>query len=219
MNKPVQVVLLCLLSTAVGVFVTLRMVGHSQSNRAAPPPPAPTSAASVSLAARPSRAEESQSKRTAEAIARTPPAATPMEDQGDYDFESLGGAPGQAFAKRFESERRDPNWAPGAMDAVRVELDGQSVSSQLSSLDIDCKVTLCRVQASLPLETLQAMGPNANFSWGGIMSKLLGTPPLSDIFDNISDIESIDSTLGQAQFTTYLHRRPQGAGAEAQAHS
>jgi hypothetical protein len=130
---------------------------------------------------------------------------------GDYDFTSLAG-PNQGLARQFASEQTDAAWSPGAVDIVRHELESQPVFSQLGSVDIDCKETLCRIQATLPMEVLRAMGPNQNFSWGATVNNLMHASLWSSQFDNIADMESIDQSVGQAQFITYLHRRPQGSG-------
>jgi hypothetical protein len=212
MNKTLRLIALCLGSAAVGGFIALRLGGHPQLLPDAPTPSAAIGATSVTALAPVSPAAVRQSDRIAQPMVAVPPVSTPKEARDDYDFDSLAG-PSRNLAHRFDSEGRDPGWASRAIDTVSHELEGQPVFSKLSSVDVDCKVTLCRIEATLPLEALQAMGPNANFSWGGIVSNLVQSPPWNADFDNISDEESMDNSLGQAHFITYLHRRPQSAAA------
>ena len=217
MNKTLRLVTLCLSSAAIGGFIAVRLTEHAQSSPFVSTPSIATSAKSVAAPAPIDSVAVNPPDRTAQSAAMTPansksPLSGPVEVGDDYDFQSLAG-PSQGLAHRFDSERPDPGWAPRAIDDVNHELEGQPVYSQLSSVEVDCKATLCRIQATLPLETLQAMGPNANFSWGGIVANLMHVSPWSNEFDDIADMESMDNSLGRAQFTTYLHRRPQGIAA------
>lgn len=208
MNKSLGLITLCLGSAAVGGFIAVRLLAHPNAPAVATSLSSPTGATTVSTP----RDITGKPDHPTLAAGAAPQVPTLMETRDDYDFESLAG-PSQELARRFNDERPDPAWFPGAIDTVRHELEGQSVYAQLSSIDVDCKRTLCRIQATLPFEALQAMGPKANFSWGTIVGDLLSASPWNAEFDNISDMESMDQSLGQAQFITYLHRRPQGTGA------
>jgi hypothetical protein len=209
MNKTLSLIALCLGSAAIGGFIAVRLAGHAQSLPVAPTPSVASNATPVVAPHSASPVSVSQPDRAAQPMAAAPPVSTPVETWDDYDFNSLAG-PSLNLAHRFESESRDPGWASRAIDTVSHELESQPVYSKLSSVDVDCKVTLCRIEATLSLEALQAMGPNANFSWGGIMANLAQSPPWNADFDNISDEESMDNSLGRAHFITYLHRKPQG---------
>ena len=210
MNKTLRLITLCLGSAAVGGFIAVRFVGHSQPLPVVPTPSVATSATPVATPAPAIPVAMNQPDHIAQPMVAAPPVSTPVEVRDDYDFDALAG-PSRNLAHRFESEGRDPGWASRAIDTVSHELESQPVFSKLSSVDVDCKVTLCRIEATLPLVALQAMGTNANFSWGGIVSNLVQSPPWNADFDNISDEESMDNSLGQAHFITYLHRKPQGA--------
>ena len=210
MNKTFRLIVLCLGSAVIGGFIAVRLVHHSQSLQVTPAPSAAASATPAVAPAPVAPIAMSQPDRVAPPVVEAPPVSAAVETRDDYDFNTLAG-PSRNLAHRFESEGRDPGWSPQAIDTISHELEGQPVYSKLSSIDIDCKVTLCRIEATLPLEVLQAMGPNANFSWGGIVANLAQSPPWNADFDNISDEESVDNTLGQAHFVTFLHRRAQGA--------
>jgi hypothetical protein len=135
-----------------------------------------------------------------------------VETRGEYDFDSLAGQVGNlgTLAHRFDSEPRDPGWASRAIDTVSYELQSQPVYSQLTGVDVDCRDTLCRIEATIPIEALQATQNNGT-GWVQVTSKLMTVPPWSTEFDNSADMESFDVGSGQAHLTTYLHRRHQGA--------
>jgi hypothetical protein len=175
MNKTISLIALCLGSAAVGGFIAVRLIGHPQPLPVAPTPSAAIGATSVTAPTPVSPVAVSQPGRIVQPMAAAAPVSTPVETRDDYDFDSLAG-PSRKLAHRFDSESRDPDWASRAIDTVSHELESQPVFSMLSSVDVDCKVTLCRIEATLPLEVLQAMGPNANFSWGGIVAKLVQSP-------------------------------------------
>ena len=209
MNKPLTFVALCLGSAVVGGFIAVRVLGHPSTLQAASAPSGAISAPPVVALPPVSPVGVGQTDRSAHTLAGAPPAPTPVESRDDYDFESLAG-PSQKLAHRFDSERRDPGWAPRAMDTVSHELEGQPLFSQLTTVDVDCKATLCRIDGTLSIEALVAAQSNGA-TWGDVISKLFNAPPWSTEFDNISDSVSIDNQFGQAQVVTYLHRRPQGA--------
>lgn len=209
MKKSVRVAVLCLGSAAMGVLVTLRVPHDRPPSQSPSPPPA---AVSEGVKAEPIRVTKLSGgdpagppKQTLTSLAGKPA----LKARSDYDFMALAG-PSNAIADRFSDEGRDADWAAGAQEAVVHALDSQSVRAQLSGVEVDCKVTLCRIQATMSLDTLRAMGPNISFSWGRVVGDLMGTPSWSGEFDNFSDVEQMDASLGVAQFTTYLHRRPQG---------
>ena len=218
MNKTLRLIALCSGSAVLGGFIALRIADH---------PPAVAVAATqlppvkVAVPADASTRPAAMGPRniTAQSAASAPLALAPAELRDDYDFDSLAG-PSQGLANRFDGERTDPDWAPRAINAVNHELEGQAVYPKLSSIEVDCRATLCRIQATLSFSELQTMmGPNGNFSWGAIVSNFVQTAPLNAEFDNTSDMESMDRSLGQAQFVTYLHRRPQSIASQSVAAS
>ena len=208
MNKTLSVVALCLGSAAIGGFIAVRLVEHPQAVQVAPKPTSPISATPVLVPAKISSVAGGPSEQTDNALAAIPSTQKPMKAQDDYDFDSVAGS-NENLEKRFDSERRDPGWAPHAIDTASYELEGLPVYRQLTSVNVDCRATLCRIEGTMSLEALQATQTSGT-GWAEAMSGLMTAPPWSTEFDNSSIVVSIDEHLGQAQLTTYLHRRPQG---------
>ena len=209
MNKTLGLVALCLGAAAVGGFVALRFVGQQRSFRDAPTPTSSLSTTPVISPGKASPVAGGPVDLAANSLVATPSAQASVGAQDTYNFESLSGSKDKLEA-HFASEGRDSNWAPNATDTVNYELQALPVYSKLTSVDIDCRATLCRIESTMPIEMLEAT-QNNHTGWVEAMSNLASVPPWSTAFDNSTDIVSYENQLGQARLTTYLHRRPQGA--------
>ena len=209
MNKTLSLTALCLGAAALGGFIAVRWFGQPQPVHDEPKPLASISAAPLVSPVKVSPAAGGSSDRLDNGLTAIPSAQTLVKVPDDYDFESLSSSK-ENLEHRFDSEHRDPGWAPYAVDTVSHEVEGLPIYRQLNGVDVDCRTTLCRIESTVPIEVLQTT-QNNHTGWAEAMSGLSIVPPWSTEFDNNTVIIGIDDHLGQAQLITYLHRRPQGA--------
>jgi len=142
-----------------------------------------------------------------------PPAADIDETTANdtqYDFRELGD-PGRPIMKRFTHEQVDPQWAPNAENKIRALIDAQPNISDFSSVDIECRDTLCRIAASIPLAIVEQQGPSF-VQWDPMVSQMMAEASWKASFDGTTTVASIDKDLGSASFVTYLHRKPHTGG-------
>ena len=206
MNKTLGLVVLCLGASAVGGFIALRFVAKPQPVQSVPNPTGPLSATHMASHGVARSVAGVPPVQAADGLAATAQVQATVSPEDTYDFESLSGSKDK-LEGRFASESRDPGWAPNATDTVTYELQALPVYAKLTSVDIDCRATLCRIEGTVPIATLEAT-QNNHTGWVEAMSNLASAPPWSTAFDNSTDIVSYEIELGQARLTTYLHRRP-----------
>ena len=105
----------------------------------------------------------------------------------------------------YDLETPDPTWSRDAEALISSVVDSDFMRAYYS-VQIQCHVTQCKVEASIDATSINSLGPNAD--WESIISRGLASDALKDDFDSEATKE-MQTAAGMITFRTFIHRRRQ----------
>jgi hypothetical protein len=205
------IVLLCGLAAAA-VILALRGGGEEREARLAPPVPAPASAAAQAMSPHlpappdaPARSREVTSSASAVAAAVVKPPQPEAQARRavfalSSDHQALLHDTLLASADHdlLERESRDDAWATESERLIRQELARQGSGADFDIVAVDCRQTLCAIEAF-------SYGENGHSEWLEAMDQAF-KEALGGTFSSINT--AFPAEGARAPVLTFLHRRP-----------
>lgn len=213
--RPAAIALLCGL-VAIAAAAALALAWHVAGERAQKPPaPFASVAVPASAPAAASLAAAAPPPRLAAAAAAPRPAAptsaaqaprvqaqtTPFGLSSDHRALVQEASIAASDLQRLEQEPRDNDWAPEAERLIRSELAHHDSFAGFDIIAIDCRSTLCAIQAF-------SYGDEGNRQWVKALDDVYRRS-LIDSFDVLNT--AFPTQGGRAAVLTFLHRKPASA--------
>lgn len=134
-----------------------------------------------------------------------PPPATrsPFALSSDHRTLLQGTWLAAADLDQLERERRDDAWAADTERLIRQELARQSSAADFDLIAVDCRQTLCAIQAF-------ANGENGQRRWVEAVDELY-KETLASVFDSINTAFPTQGSR-RSPVLTFLHRKPVASG-------
>ncbi|MBT9503343.1 MAG: hypothetical protein IV092_19025 [Burkholderiaceae bacterium] len=206
------IALLCGLAAAAALLVW--QGGGEQVQPPAPAAAAPASAAMpevsprLDLPAPATQAPSAASAASAAAVAMLKPAAlaaSPAHSafalSSDHQALIHETVLASADHERLEQEPRDDAWATAAERLIRQELARHARAGDFDLVAVDCRQTLCAIQAF-------SYGENGHREWVKAVDELY-KETLADLFDSVNT--AFPTQGSRSPVLTFLHRKPVAA--------
>jgi hypothetical protein len=205
------IALLCVLAAAA-TWLALREDGGPPETRLAPPLPAPASAAVATTSAPvqappapPARSPGATSapRAVVAAVAKPPPPEPPLRRSvfalsSDHQILVQGSLLASADHDLLERESRDDAWATESERLIRQELARQGGVGDFDVIAVDCRQTLCAIEAF-------SYGEDGHREWIEAMDGAF-KEALGNAFSSMNT--AFPAEGARAPVLTFLHRRP-----------
>ena len=205
------IALLCGLA-ATAALLALREGGEQQEAPFAPLAPTPASAAVPAVSPQlqlPAPAARSPGAASAASTVAAPvkklaqPEARPARSVFALSSDHQALIQETLFApadhELLEHEPRDDAWATESERLIRQELARHGSAGDFDVIAVDCRQTLCAIQAF-------SYGENGHREWVGAMDELY-KETLASVFDSVNT--AFPTKGGRSPVLTFLHRKPE----------